>query len=233
MGMLEKKIRDITFQNIKQVFEETCKNTLNKTSIINKISLDDIPESSMKMFEGYSARFIPLDKYFERNFDSSFVIDSEDYSRTFVVMQKKNYESGNFELQIYISTLDVYANPLGHGEIRYNPQSTDEYFKNKPFAGFTSLDNKLLSDDELFVKMRLEVGLNQLNMMNALCCTIYGWPMYSDTITLPEEKPVWKHLLKKGKVSLFKEGTEDRYVFNTFISLTKYDISMSVLNNKN
>jgi len=77
-----------------------------KDGTIETITLDEIPQDAMELFERKSHQFIPQEIYIEKNFEKSFVINHFNYDnyKTHVVIQEKNYSntSKTIEKSIYL-----------------------------------------------------------------------------------------------------------------------------------
>lgn len=182
---------------------------------IEIISADKVPPVAIDLFELCSKRFINPKDYKPGNFDAYFLIRHDSGEVTYAVQQTKTYWTGSTEILIDLIDLDQSGNQQGDGEIRYDPSDDRPCFKNKPFTGWTETE-------ENYRKRGL--GRRRLLMMNALSQMLYGLPLHSDTTILEQEKRILEKLLDEGKVSKYKEGEHDRYVFKDRACQTQSEI---------
>jgi len=197
---------------------ETIENPFNKntqTNIISKfnnyyteglmetINLRDIPKNAMKIFEGYSARFISEKIYHLKNFNISAIIHHDLGYDSYLVSQLKEYFNKNIESEIYIVETNRNKEIIGKIELRYNINNNKEYWKNKPFVGFT----------ETFNNFREGFGIRRLYYSNAITHAAYNLPLHSDTILDEKVIFMWEKLVNNNEAIKYKEGKHDRYKF--------------------
>jgi len=172
---------------------------------IETIALDQIPKDAMDYFETRSKRFMDMKDYEPCNFDKSFVIIHDDGSKTYVVQQTKTYSSNNDTEELtYIAHINDRKEFTGYGEMRKNLNNPDDYFKDKPFVGYTRTTDKHLKQG---------LGMQRLYIMNALTQMLYDLPLNSDTTLVTSAKRLWERLVQRSHAKKYKQGEHDRYVF--------------------
>jgi len=229
MASLKQILHDADIDVIIDVFE-----THYPAGHMRPISLDKIPPAAMNKFEGYSCRFIPSHSYVERNFDKSFIITTGDAMKTYVVTQDKKYPSDQFgdkrniEKQAYFVAMNADDRIL-YSEIRFNITDSRNYFKDKPFVGFSGCENNAYYDDDVLQKIWVMQGADQIVLMNALSHALFNLPIHSDTTICSHEKPLWNLLLNQGHIQSYleRENNSDkgllRYVFKSVPRLYKHN----------
>jgi hypothetical protein len=171
---------------------------------------DQIHPKAMDKFEGYSRRFILPENYHKGDFHQFFIVQRTNQEKTYVAYQTKTYPletGGNTERLIYLFELNQKEEKLGHGEIRFNVTSLDEFFVNKPFEGFTQTEPRLQKEGR---------GTDRLLLCNALTQTILGLPYYSDVFTpnhIKKSEGPWKMQLIAGNAVKFAYKDGWRYHF--------------------
>lgn len=177
-------------------------NEFFKEGDIKELSIEDLPSDILKFFENNSAKFIPPKDYEPENFKKFLLVNHENGDQTYIANQTKKYDNKNVEDLSYLVDYRGGDN-LGHAELRYNPSSDLEYFKDKPFVGYTGTEEKY---------QKQGLGRRRLFLMNALAKTLYNNPVYSDTVITDEAKSLWEKLVQENLAKKIKEGNEDRYV---------------------
>lgn len=178
-----------------------------------RLIISDLSKINLKArerFEGYSRRFIRPEEYVPGDFHQVFRIEKKlGWEETHVAYQTKIYDQGmelGFERLVYLQ--DLYDGPVGHGEIRFNPESkNEEFFKDKPFVGFTQTVRHLRGQGR---------GTDRLRLMNGLCRVLFDLPLHSDTFTMHEKdaEGPWKRLVKENKARSYQFGKDRvRYHF--------------------
>jgi len=177
-------------------------------STIKPISLEEIPEEPLLDFERKSKQFIDKKDYVPGNFRRLFRISHADLSSTYVVTQTKTYTTiyNDTELLAYLVDISDDSEIQGFGELRYNPFRQDDFFRDKPFVGYT----------ETLEKYRKKgLGTRRLKIMNALSQSLYGLPLHSDVSLIGEAEAVWKGLVRGGVADKLEEIGKNRYFFLT------------------
>ena len=160
----------------------------------------------MNHFEGKSHRFILPTDYLPGNFDKFFIIHHSNGERTHIAQQTKTYATnGDTENLSYLCDMDRDNIIVGHGEIRFNISNTSNYFKDKPFVGYT----QTLEGNE-----KKGLGTRRLYIMNALSQAVYQLPLNSDTLIGEDAEKLWKSLVNLGVAKSYKEGKNNRYAFH-------------------
>lgn len=207
--------------------------------IIKSISLDDIPDSPMEVFEASSKRFSEPGRYCERYFKQAFVIMHDTGDKTYAVRQTKIYDprygSGK-EKYFYLADVNALGKAMTRAELRFFLTSENAYFKNKPFveylnyeqdSPFTDINNPNERHDvmqKILKQKWIDTGTRQLKVMNALSLTFFDFPAYSNINIFEETMPLWKELEKKRLASTFLElNMNERYLFNYTPELYGYN----------
>ncbi len=165
---------------------------------------NDVPRAAMDDFEGRSKAFIDVEDYKPGNFDWFMVVNHQDGHKTYITHQVKTYVTDNEteELTYFVDTTTEGEN-MGNGEMRFSLSDEREYFKDKPFIGWISTEDKFKGWDTL----------KRLSVMNAASQMLYGLPLYSDTLISNDGRRLCEAYVRMGKMRKFKEGEHDRYVF--------------------
>jgi hypothetical protein len=172
---------------------------------LSETAAEDIPERAMTYFEAKSRDTHRTDEYIEGNFERFLVITHDNGDRTYVATQTVTYPTnGDTERLAYLMDFNEAGSPVGGGEIRHNTSNQDNYFRDKPFVGFTITDQAY---------QRRGFGKRRLNMMNALSRSLHGNPIHSDTNMAPNAENLWKNLVEEGAARAYKEGQHNRYMF--------------------
>jgi hypothetical protein len=173
-----------------------------KEGNVKELHIEDLPEDVLKFFESNSAKFILPEDYKPEDFKRFLLVNHENGDQTYIANQTKEYYNKSVEDLSYLVDYRGEDN-LGHAELRYNPLSNSEYFKDKPFVGYTVTEEKY---------QKKGLGRRRLFLMNALAETLYNNPVYSDTIITDEAKNLWEKLVQENLAKKIKEGDKDRYV---------------------
>lgn len=176
---------------------------------VHELQLSDIPADVLEHFEGKSSCYILPENYHPGNFQTLFLLEKTPNEKIFGATQTKTYGTENpdtstEELTYLVDVLDDKI--TGYGEIRFNTSKENEYFKDKPFVGFTRTYKEFMGKN---------LGTQRLQTMNEVCLALYKRPLSSDSIISEPAKKVWEKLAAKGEAEIFKEGTSNRYRFTT------------------
>lgn len=172
---------------------------------ISEIKLTEIPEDILELFKNKYRALVSQEKQQPFEMSRFRKISHTDGSISYAATVTKHYdgETGTEE-STYIA--DVHESELsGYGELRKNLTNNSDYFKDKPFVGFTKTENKFLRSD---------LALRRLYLMNAIAQSRYGQPVYSDTVISDEARELWENLVEQGKATKFKQGLHERYQLN-------------------
>lgn len=198
------------FENFEQK-PEAIKKLLEyfPSGMIRELSISEIPTDVLRHFEGKSSLFILPENYRPGNFHTLFLLNGESpEERVYGAIQTKKYDStkdpdtNTEELTYLVSTQE--GEITGYCEIRFNLSKNNEYFKNKPFVGFTRTHEKFKGN---------KLGAKRLKMMNEVSHALYEQPLSSDTIITDPAKKVWEEFINGGEAEKFKDGKNDRYRF--------------------
>ncbi|MCK4670683.1 MAG: hypothetical protein KAT43_05780 [Nanoarchaeota archaeon] len=164
---------------------------------IEWIAISDIPEQAMKCFEGYSKRFILPKDYKPGDFTGLFVVRHNDDMRTYIARQPKLHDDGEIEELTYLFEMDENNASFGHGEIRFYPAMQRDYFKDKPFVGYSHTN-----DDYL----KRGLAIRRLVLMNALSQLFFDLPLHSsERFVHVGAGKAWERLVKQGKAKSYQQ----------------------------
>ncbi len=187
-------------QPIKEIFTQHF-----PTGEIQPIDLAQIPKEAVDYLGIRSRALINRSDYRPSNFDASFVVDHHEGGRTFITQQTKTYRTnGATKALTYFVDINEEGKVTGFGELRLSLTDPRDYFKNKPFVGYTQTERAF---------QRKGLGTRRLRLMNAISNMLYSLPLHSDTLLSKESGGVWERLVRKGKARKYKQGKEDRYSF--------------------
>jgi hypothetical protein len=207
--------------------------------ILKSISLDEIPDSPLNIFESSSKRFSQPNSYHERDFKEAFVVMHTNGNKTYVVRQTKiynpKYATGK-EKFFYLADEGIFGKAVTRAELRYFLTSENAYFKNKPFveylnyeddSPFADIDDSDEPNDitkKMLKQQWIDVGTRQLKVMNALSLAFFSLPTYSNINIFDETMILWKELEKEGLAKSFIESKmNERYIFNYRPEIYGYD----------
>jgi hypothetical protein len=162
----------------------------------------DMPDDVQEMLESLGMMYLNPDKFVPGQFrDGKRVTIGAD--EAYVASKIKEYGGAGKEESTYV--VDVRNGEVaGYGEIRWHLENADEYFKDKPFVGYT----KTMEGHR-----RQGLAERRLRLMNAVAREKYGLPIHSDTVIAEGAKAMWEKLVKEGRARKYKEGEHDRYVY--------------------
>jgi len=159
-------------------------------------NLNEIPAEAMKLFEGYSRRFINPNTYSDRNFDNSFTIIHDAGYITHVVSQEKKYDtSKTVEKLLYVYDMMLDHTKIGHGEIRFDYNSKSRFFASRPFVGFSSTEENFREEG---------FGTNRLRFMNALSYMFFNLPLNSDSTITGSAEKCWEKLVLNNEAKRYQ-----------------------------
>ena len=172
---------------------------------IQPIDLAQIPKVAVDFFESKSGTLINRSDYRPSNFEACFVVDHQEGGKTFLAQQTKTYSThGATEALTYLVDIDSDGNIAGFGELRLNLSDSRNYFKDKPFVGYTQTERTF---------QRRGLGTRRLRLMNAISNMLYSLPLHSDTLLGQESRGVWEKLVRAGLARKYKQGKHDRFSF--------------------
>lgn len=169
-----------------------------------EVAYDDLPQDVRTNFERQSRKFILPELYKVANFDKLYKFTHKNSDVTYVAQQDKTYDTnGATERLTYFA--DTRGEEMtGYLELRLAISESSEYFKGKPFVGFT----RTYSD---FLKQGL--GKRRLEEANAYSLSEHSLPLNSDTLVEGEAKKLWNRLVVEGKAEKYDENGQERFRF--------------------
>lgn len=174
-------------KNKDEIREEAIFQEFFPTGKIEKVSAEEIIPDAMEFFEINSTKYIYEEDYKPGNFEEFYIIKHDNGDLTYVAEQQKKYPDDGDEVDDYEK--DTYffetkgGNKIGHGELRYNISSKDEFFIGKPFVGFTDTEKDY---------RRTGLGKRRIIEMNAYSQMRYKLSLHSSTTITPEAKKLWE-----------------------------------------
>jgi len=168
-----------------------------------EMELADVPDPVRGMLEALGMRYLDPDTYDPGDFYDVRRLTLEDGDAIFSARRVKDYGDRGVEESTYV--IDVRnGEPVGFGEVRWRLTGVTDYFKDKPFVGFTETRRPF---------RRKGLAERRLRIMNALARQKYGLPVHSDTVISADARKLWEKLAGEGKARKYKEGEHDRYVY--------------------
>lgn len=167
------------------------------SSEFSEINYEELPSAAIRVFEGYSRRFILPEEYKLRDFSNILMVQHDINDLTYVVKQTKTYSDTNGAQEDLVYFCDLLGNEYaGRSELRYSLSNKKSFFLNKPFVGYTDTEDAL---------KRMGLGLRRVYLMNAVSEMFFNFPLYSDTLLSPQTKELWEKLVSEGKAKSFLE----------------------------
>ncbi|MBW3013676.1 hypothetical protein KY335_00370, partial [Candidatus Woesearchaeota archaeon] len=105
-------------------------------------------------------------------------------------------EPPNIEELVYVYVVndDIV---VGNGELRYSLEPEMDFFKNKPFVGFTETEEEFRERG---------LAIRRLVLMNALSQIFFGFPLNSNERSMhPGGMAAWRHLAREGKARRYRQ----------------------------
>lgn len=169
-----------------------------------EISYDDLPIEVKKHFESQSGKFILPEAYKERNFTKLYMFTHPNGDVTYIGQQDKEYDT-NKETERLTYFADIRGEEMiGYLEMRLALTNLSQYFKGKPFVGFTRTKEGYFGEG---------LALRRLEEANAYALAEHGLPLNSDSLVTDEARGVWSKLISEGKVEDYDEKGKIRYRF--------------------
>ncbi len=171
---------------------------------MTEITYDDLPEEVKNHFEDQSSRFILPEEYTVGNFSKLYQFTHPDGDVTYLGQQEKTYgtDGSTDRLTYFVDIRD--GQMTGYLELRLALTDLREYFKDKPFVGYTRTQPDFFNQG--LAKRRLEEA-------NAYSLSEHSFPLHSDTIMTEGGKRVWESLIADGKAEKYDEDGNERFRF--------------------
>jgi hypothetical protein len=147
------------------------------------------------------------------------ITESKGNVKTYVATQTRIYSDCNREELTYLIQVGKDGDYLGRSELRFNAESKEDYFRNKPFEEYTETGEGL---------ERQKLAIRRILIMNAYTQIRYDLPLHSSTHfilydrltgepVMPQKK-VWERLVVFGYADRYKQTNHlgdklDRFVF--------------------
>lgn len=178
---------------------------------ITSISYDELPEEAAKEFEARSRSFILDEEYVSRNFSRLYLLTHPSGSETYIAEQTKTIgDADNNHTEELVYLLDfVDGKPAGFGELRHNISNPSEYYKGKPYVGYTqtySQDDKGVDQDY----RKKGFGFRRLAEMDAYARARFSAPLHSSSSRSPEAERVWERLVEEGRAEAYLESKTNK-----------------------
>lgn len=164
----------------------------------------DMPEAVQELLEDLAARYQNFERYVPGRFHDVQKVAIGPDDVLYIARTVKEYggEAGTEESTFVVDVKE--GGIAGRGEVRYHLTNNEDYFKDKPFVGFTETEKE---------HRRAGLAERRLRLMNALSQQKYGKPIHSDTVITEEARRLWEKLVDEGKARMYKEGRHDRFVY--------------------
>lgn len=171
---------------------------------ITAVTSADIPTSVGDYFSENSA-VLTMDGEISLNeFDHLLRIDGMG-ATTYLGEHEKLYATGDTERVSYLVDMtEDSAQAIGRGELRYNESSNTDYFKDKPFVGYTRTYDTHLEKG---------YGRRRLHALNLAAQTLYNLPLHSDTLRSAPATRLWEKLVVDGLAEMYRQDQHARYKF--------------------
>lgn len=129
---------------------------------------------------------------------------------TYLGEHEKLLAIGDTERTTYLVDLtNDERQTIGHGEMRFNTSSNTDYFKDKPFVGYTRTYDKRPDRDF----SHRGYGRRRLHALNLAAQTLYNLPLHSDTLRSPAATRLWEKLVADGLAEMYMQDWHARYKF--------------------
>lgn len=176
---------------------------------ITAVTPSSIPEGVGEYFRASSAVLtldgeIPL-----QQFDHLLRIDGMG-ATTYLGEHEKLLAVGDTERTTYLVDLtEDGTQTIGRGELRFNAISDTDYFKDKPFVGYT----RTYSDQLVGDFSHRGYGRRRLHALNLAAQTLYNLPLHSDTVRSAPATRLWEKLVADSLAEIYMQGQHTRYKF--------------------
>lgn len=193
-----KNLNEIPQQDVREKFRD-----LFGAEMV-EIAYEDLPENVKNHFEGQSSKFILPEEYKVGNFNKLFKFSHQNGDETYIGQQDKTYDTnGATERLTYFA--DIRNGEMtGYLELRLAVSDLSDYFKSKPFVGFTRTHPPFLHQG---------LGKRRLEEANAYSLSEHSLPLNSDSLVTEEAKSTWERLIAEGKAEKYVENGNDRFRF--------------------
>lgn len=172
---------------------------------VEDIKLRRVPREPRLILERASKRFMSPEEYkgLEQIMSLEFDYSNGDFGYGLIYPTK--YSNGDSEISLYFIEYNKKKEETGHAELRYNYSNPSPYFKDKPFIGWVSTEERY---------QRQGLGIRKHRVMNALALAIYDKVLHADTVMTEYEFKVWKKLVELGEARHYLEKKKlDRFCF--------------------
>lgn len=171
---------------------------------MTEVTYEEIPEIVKDNFEKQSKKFILKEEYKEGNFSKLYKFIHQNGDETYIGQQDKTYETNGATERLTYFADTRNGEITGYLELRLSINDLSEYFKNKPFVGFTRTYPTFLNQG---------LGRRRLEEANAYSLSEHYLPLNSDSLVIDEAKSVWEKLVTDGKAERYNENGKERFRF--------------------
>ncbi len=171
---------------------------------MTEIAYEDLPEEVKNHFEDQSSRFILPEEYTVGNFNKLYQFTHPDGDVTYVGQQEKTYgtDGSTERLTYFADTRDGHL--TGYLELRLALTDLSDFFKDKPFVGFTRTQPDYFNQG---------LAKRRLFQANAYSLSSHSSPLHSSPTIEENAKRIWKELILDGKAERFDESGNERFRF--------------------
>jgi hypothetical protein len=177
---------------------------------ITKMSKSDVPPEAQVVFDTYGSMdtmdaSVSLDE-----FESLLRIEGLGVT-SYLAEHEKLLAIGQVERTAYMLDIDDSLGvPVGMGQMRLNVSNESDYFRDKPFVGYTQTYENSRNGNFL----RKGYGTRRLHALNLAAKTLYELPLHSDTIRTPQASRLWQRLVSEDIAeSYMQDNSLTRYKF--------------------
>lgn len=185
-----------------------CHNILMTSETLSlqphNISTELIPTDVANYFSFRSRKLTDAPPLPIADFDDLMIFNFGDAGNVYAAAHTKSYRTDTVERLVYLADTDATGNLQGSGEVRLTVTDQSDYFRDKPFVGFTRTRRGY---------RELGLGMRRLHVMNAVTNNLFNLPLYSDTSVAPKAQRLWHRLVEQGVAEEYMEGQGRRFQF--------------------
>ncbi len=144
-------------------------------------------------------------------FESLRSLAHDNGDETYLANQTKIYGDDEKESIIHVIDTTPAGQVIGVGEVRFNRDSEEDYFKDKPFVGWTLTENARSNEG---------LGSRRLLVMRLATAAEFGLVLHSDTLITESATRIWERMVRNGLAERYDQPisankTAPRYRFNS------------------
>ena len=157
----------------------------------------DIPAEAARTFWVRSGRYTDSPRLILPEFSQLLRISGPGEITTYIAEHSKAYAAvAEVESNAYVVDLDPDGRQVGAGEIRFALTNTRDFFRDKPFVGWTETEPG---------HQRQGLGKRRLLIMNLAATALYKHPLHSGTLMSDDAESLWQKLTADGLAEKYTE----------------------------